>query len=88
MKVNGSIESDLQYQALDYKENYIPYIKRHVVYNVLQYDSYGVEMARQYAYSQKDFRPMTFEQGYFELFTGAVTMDAFQPVAGRHNKLK
>ncbi len=82
MNKKGSFETDLRHVPLDYSANHIPYIKKERVDNSFQYDVQGVEIAKQYAYTVADFKPMTFQEGYFEVLIGAVTMDAYQPVEG------
>ncbi len=79
----GSFESDLQYVPLDFNVNHIPYIKKQNVDRAIRYDSEGVEQAKRFAYTNRaGFRPMSLMQSYFEVFVGAVTMDAFQPIKG------
>ncbi len=49
-RIMGSFEADLENVALDYQGNHIPYIKKNLVDRRLQYDNYGVDKARRYAY--------------------------------------
>ena len=47
----GAFEADLEFVPFDYQGNHIQYVRKHVVEQKLQYDDFGVDKAKQYAYS-------------------------------------